>query len=83
MNSDKRNQMIYHLNLKLKIFYMLSAISDCKLHFIECIVKRSVLPNISQFEDVYMKNLKHRNKHIKVTAMRLKSTINSEIVMKI
>ena len=61
MNSDKRNQMIYNLNLKLKIFYMLSAINNCKLNFIECIVKCSVLPNISQFEDVHMKKLKHRN----------------------
>ena len=58
MNSDKTNQMIYHLNLKLKIFYMLSAINDCKLHSIECIVKRYALPNISQFQYVHMKKLK-------------------------
>ena len=78
MNSDNRNQMIYHLNFKLKIFYMLSAINNCKLHFIECIVKHSVLPNISQFEDVHMKKLKHKNKHIKVTAMRLETNEMSQ-----
>ena len=78
MNSDKRNQIIYRLNLKLKIFYMLSAINNCKLHFIECIVKRSVLPNISQFEDVHMKKIKHRTKHIKVTAMRLEANEMSQ-----
>ena len=78
MNSDKRNQMVYHLNLKLKIFYMLSAINDCKLHFIERIVKRSVLQNISQFEDVHMKKLKHRNEHIKVTTMRLEANEMSQ-----
>ena len=71
MNSDKRNQ-------KLKIFYMLSAINNCKLHFIECIVKRSVLPNISQFEDVHVKNIKHRNKHIKETAMTLEANEMSQ-----
>ena len=76
MKSDERNQMIYHLNLKLKI--LLSAIHNCKLHFIECIVKRSVLPNISQFEDVHMKKIKHRNKHIKVTAMRLEANEMSQ-----
>ena len=43
-------------NLKLKIIYMLSAINNCKLHFIEWIVTRSVLTNIPQFEDVHMKN---------------------------
>ena len=78
MHSDKRNQMIYHLNLNLKIFYMLSAINNCKLHFIECIVKRSVLPNISQFEDVHMKKIKLRNKHITVTAMRLEANEMSQ-----
>ena len=40
---------------KVENLNMLSAINNCKLLFIECIVKRSVLPNISQFEDVHMK----------------------------
>ena len=44
---EKPDDILFEL--KVKIFYMLSAISNCELHFIECIVKRSVLPNISSY----------------------------------